>query len=282
MKIYISGSHGLVGSALVSKLTNEHHEVVRLSRTFAEEIDFNEVDAVIHLAGESIAQGRWNKTKKGRIRDSRVGATRKLSKLIAKATVKPSVFISASAIGYYGDRSDQRLTEKSEPGLGFLPDVCKEWEESVKPAHDAGVRVINLRTGIVLDKKAGALHKMLPPFKIGAGGILGTGKQYMSWIGIEDMVNAIYFLIFDSNLEGPVNLVSPNPVSNYEFTKVLGRVLHRPTIMPLPAFAARILFGEMADALLLASTRVEPEKLLEGGYKFKHSELQSALEDMLT
>lgn len=281
MKICISGSHGLIGSALVKKLESEHHTVIRLSRNLDQSVDFNDIDAVIHLAGESIAEGRWNPAKKKRIGDSRVGGTHTLSKLIAKSSNKPSVLISASAIGYYGDRSNEKLSEVSAPGEGFLPDVCKKWEEATKPALEAGVRVATIRTGIVLDARGGALHKMLPPFKMGGGGILGNGKQYMSWISLEDMVNAICFLIFDSTIKGPVNLVSPKAITNFEFTKTLGKVLHRPTIMPLPAFAARILFGEMADALLLASTRVEPVKLIESGYKFKHADLTSALEDIL-
>ncbi|MDF7798755.1 TIGR01777 family oxidoreductase [Pontiellaceae bacterium B1224] len=281
MKVYISGSHGLVGSALVNRLKTEQHEVIRISRTFDEVDNFTETDAVIHLAGESIAEGRWSSAKKKRIENSRVGGTQTLATRISSATVKPAVFISASAIGFYGDRADEKLSESSAPGQGFLPDVCKKWEEATNPAIKANVRVVHIRTGIVLDAKGGALHKMLPPFKMGGGGILGNGKQYMSWISLADMVNAILFIISNPNIKGPVNLVSPKAVINYKFTKELGTALHRPTVIPLPSFAARILFGEMADALLLSSTRVEPVKLLENGYKFKHADIASALKDIL-
>jgi uncharacterized protein (TIGR01777 family) len=281
MKVMISGSHGLVGSALTVELQNKGYTVIRLERSITDNLDFRDVTAVIHLAGESIADGRWSAEKKKRIEQSRVEGTQKIAQLIAESEQKPSVLISASAIGYYGDRANEKLTEKSVSGNGFLSNVCVEWETATEIAQRAGVRTVNLRTGIVLSKKGGALAKMLPPFKLGGGGIVGNGKQYMSWISLEDMVDAIIYSINNESLSGPVNITAPNAVTNAEFTKVLGNVLKRPTIMPLPAFAARLIFGEMADALLLTSTRVEPEKLLKAGYQFKHRDLKSALEDIL-
>ncbi len=282
MKVLISGSSGLVGSALRRNLEEEGHRTRALPRTYEEPIDFNGVDAVVHLAGESIAEGRWNDEKKRRIEESRVVGTRQLAEQIAASTEKPSVFICASAIGYYGDRSDQDLNEASAPGDGFLPEVCIKWEQAAEAAVNAGVRTVNIRTGIVLSKDGGALKKMLPPFKMGGGGILGSGKQYMSWISLEDEVAIIRYLINNPTISGPVNLVSPNPVTNKEFTKTMGAVLKRPTVLPLPAFAARLLFGEMADALLLSSTRVYPGKLIESGYDFKHADLEAALRSILT
>lgn len=281
MKVMISGSHGLVGTALCSALEADFHEVVRLGRDFSQPIDFRGVEAVIHLAGENIAEGRWNASKKERIEKSRVEGTRLLANQIGATKYKPNVFISSSAIGYYGHRPDEIIDENSVAGRGFLPDVCRKWEEAAKPAEASGVRTVFLRTGIILSVKGGALKKMLPPFKLGGGGILGSGKQYVSWISITDMVEIIQFFINNTTLSGAFNLVAPNPVSNYEFTKTLGNLLHRPTIMPLPAFTARLLFGEMADALLLSSCNVQPNRLLEAGYIFRHAELKYALEDIL-
>ncbi len=281
MKILMSGSHGLIGAALFERLRAEDHEVERLSRDLSKPINFKGVDAVVHLAGESIAEGRWNAAKKERIERSRVDGTAALARQIAESEDKPSIFISASAIGYYGDRFAETLTEKSEPGSGFLPAVCSQWEAATQPAEEAGVRVVKLRTGIVLSAEGGALKKMLFPFKMGGGGILGDGKQYMSWISLDDMVGAIRFLLLDTELDGPVNLVAPNAVTNHEFTKTLGKTLRRPTLLPMPAFAARMLFGEMADALLLSGARVVPEKLSAAGYTFEHEDLKSALEDIL-
>jgi len=281
MKILISGSHGLIGTELVHELTSQGHDIVRLGRDLSKPIDFSDVDVVIHLAGENIAEGRWNDQKKKAIRDSRVNGTAALSQQIERADHKPSIFISGSAIGFYGDRPNESLDEKSDPGSGFLPYVCAQWESQTQPASDAGVRTVHLRTGIVLSSQGGALKKMLPPFKMGGGGILGNGKQVMSWISIQDMVGAILHIIEHSEISGAVNMVSPNPHTNKEFTKTLGHVLKRPTIMPLPAFAARILFGEMADALLLSSTRVLPNVLLETEYSFKHPDLESALKAVL-
>ena len=278
MKLMISGSHGLVGSALVQNLQADGHHVQRLGRNLTEPIDFQDVDAVIHLAGESIAEGRWNQAKKDRIRSSRVDGTTALAAQLNASTNKPNVFISASAIGFYGDRGSESLTEESGLGTGFLPEVCIEWEQA---SDVEGLRVVQLRTGIVLSKEGGALKKMLTPFKMGAGGILGSGKQYMSWISLDDMVKAIRFILDTPDLEGPVNLVAPNPVTNHEFTKTLGSTLKRPTIAPMPGFAARLLFGEMADALLLSGANVLPKKLQQAGYLFKHENLADALEEIL-
>ena len=282
MNIYISGSNGLIGSALKQSLLDDGHNVKGLGRNFSQPINFEGIDAVIHLAGENIAQGRWSKTKKDLIKSSRVDNTQKLSNQIYNSQYKPNVFISASAIGFYGDTGSDLITEKSPAGKGFLPEVSIEWEAATKPVENAGVRTVHLRTGIVLSKKGGALKKMLPPFYAGGGGILGSGKQYMSWISIDDMVRAIKFLIYEDSLNGPYNLTAPNPVTNKEFTKILGKVIKRPTILPLPGFAAKLIFGEMAEALLLSGNNVIPEKLLAAGYTFKHSDLRQALKDLLT
>ncbi len=281
MKIMISGSSGLIGTALRESLQQDGHAVIALPRSFEAPLDFSGVDAVVHLGGEPIANGRWNDKKKKRIEDSRVKGTTQLAKQIAQSDNKPSVFICASAIGYYGDRSDDALDEASAPGNGFLPDVCKKWEAASESARNARIRTVQLRTGIVLSDKGGALAKMLTPFKLGGGGMLGNGDQYMSWISLEDEVEIICYLIEHRENHGVFNLVSPNPVTNREFTKTLGAVLKRPTILPMPAFAARIIFGEMSDALLLSSTRVYPNKLLKAGYEFKHPTLEKALRSIL-
>lgn len=281
MNILISGSHGLIGSALKETLEKRGDTVHRLSRDFSKPINFSGIDAVIHLAGESIAEGRWTKEKKKRIEDSRVEGTSQLAKQISENTDKPKVFISASAIGFYGNRGSTELDESSQPGSDFLSLVCRKWEEAAEAAKQAGIRTACIRTGIVLSKKGGALKKMLPPFKMGAGGVLGSGTQYMSWISLDDMVSAIIYVIEQDELSGPINLVTPNPKTNKDFTKTLGKVLKRSTFMPLPAFAARLIFGEMADALLLSSTRVVPKKLIDAGYVFKYPELEPALEHIL-
>jgi uncharacterized protein (TIGR01777 family) len=281
MKVLISGSSGLVGSALVEHFESNGHEVGRLPRTYEDPIDFSGVHAVVHLAGENIADGRWSAAKKQRIEDSRVKATRQLAGQMAASDSKPSVFVCASALGFYGSRGDAKLDESSSPGNDFISGVCQKWEQATEPAVSAGIRTVNIRTGIVLSTSGGALKKMLFPFRMGGGGILGNGQQYMSWISLEDEVKALRFLIENPALSGPVNLVSPNPVLNLEFTKTLGSALHRPTLLPMPAFAARMLFGEMADALLLGSARVIPKKLVDAGYEFCHADLKSALEELL-
>jgi hypothetical protein len=237
-------------------------------------------DAVIHLAGESII-GRWTPAKKARIRDSRVIGTRNLAQALARAKEKPQVFICSSAIGYYGNRRDELLKEESSSGTGFLPEVCREWEAATRPATEAAIRTVQMRTGVVLSANGGALGKMLLPFKLGVGGRLGDGRQWMSWIDIEDMVGAIHHILKNDLLQGPVNLVAPKPVTNAEFTRTLAKVLSRPAIFPVPAFAAKLAFGEMAEEVLLWSQRVEPTKLIMSGYPFRFRELRASLENVL-
>jgi uncharacterized protein (TIGR01777 family) len=289
MKIAVTGSTGLVGTALVPRLTGAGHSVVRLSRPADWDPDkgfinaslLNGVDVVIHLAGESIASGRWTSARKARIRDSRVKGTRLISETIARRERLPQLLISASAIGYYGDRGSELLREDSPPGSGFLADVCRQWEAATDPATRNGIRVVHLRTGLVLSARGGALDKMLLPFKMGVGGKIGSGQQYWSWIALDDLCAAIVHCIQAGGLHGPVNTVSPSPVTNAEFTKSLGRVLSRPTVLPMPAFAARIALGEMADPLLLASARVEPAKLSASRFVFKHKDLEATLRYLL-
>ncbi|TDI85768.1 MAG: TIGR01777 family protein [Caldithrix sp.] len=296
MKILISGASGLVGTALEPFLRVGGHDVNKLVRTknsknccdvywdpYHDELDqasLHGVEAVVHLSGENIA-GRWTSGKKARIRDSRITTTRLLSQTIANLEHRPKVFVCASAVGYYGDRGDELLSEDSKFGDGFLADVVREWEAATAPAAANGIRTVNLRIGVVLSRAGGALAKMLTPFKMGAGGIIGSGKQYWSWVAIDDVVGAIHHALITESLKGPVNLVAPQPVTNAEFTKTLGRVISRPTLFPMPAFAAKAAFGEMAEALLLASTRVEPRKLVESGYQFKHPDLEGALQESL-
>lgn len=297
MKILVSGSHGLVGKALIQSLTTDGHEVLRLvrrARAFgAPEVEWHPnqgqldaqhlegVDVVVHLAGESIASGRWTESKKRAIRESRVKGTSLLSEVLAQLSRPPSVFLSASAIGYYGDRGDELLTEQSAPGEDFLSSVCVEWENATKPAIEKEIRTIHARFGVILDAGGGALAQMLTPFRMGIGGRVGTGKQWMSWIALGDVVNGLKFLIADKPVQGPVNFVAPNPVRNAEFTKTLGRVLSRPTLFPVPAFGARLAFGELADALLLSSQRVEPGVLEDKGFLFSWPTLEPALRHLL-
>lgn len=296
MKILIGGSHGLVGTALIKSLVADGHEISRLVRHYTSadaEIEWSPdrysialariegFDAVINLAGEGIAEGRWTEEKKRRIRESRVKGTKLLGDALANLTNRPNTFICASAIGYYGNRGDEVLTETSKPGDGFLPEVCAEWEKATALATEQGIRVVNARFGIILDKKGGALAKMLPPFRMGVGGRIGSGKQWMSWIALDDVVDALKFALTNDSLRGPVNFVAPNPVTNAEFTKTLGKALSRPTIFPVPAFAVRLLFGEMGDALLLGSQRVEPASLTKAGYQFQYLGLEEALRHRL-
>jgi uncharacterized protein (TIGR01777 family) len=296
MKILVTGSSGLIGTALVSSLTSSGHEVTRLVRRqpkagekathwdpIAGSIDASALeglDAVVHLAGENIAE-RWTAAKKARIRDSRVKGTQLLCETLTRLSSPPKVLVSASAIGYYGDRGEETLTDDSPPGRGFLPEVCRAWEAATEPARQHGLRVVQLRLGVVLSAAGGALAKMLPPFRLGLGGVLGSGQQYMSWIALDDAVGAIQHALVIDALQGPTNAASPRAVTNQEFTKTLGKVLGRPTAIPLPAFAARLMFGEMADELLLASARIQPTKLLASGYQFRYPKLEEALQHVL-
>jgi uncharacterized protein len=293
-RILVSGVSGPIGTALLPTLKTRGYDVTRLVRGAATGEDqipwdlarpispemVSGFDAVIHLAGESIV-GRWTKTKKIKIRSSRVAGTTSLAEALAGAKDKPQVFVCSSAIGYYGDRGSEVLTEQSKPGIGFLPDVCREWEAATQAAIHAGIRTVQIRTGVVLSPKGGALGKMLPPFKMGVGGTIGDGRQWMSWIDLQDMVGAIHHILKSDLLQGPVNLVAPKPVTNAEFTKTLGRVLSRPTVLPLPAFAVKLAFGEMGETVLLGSQRVEPSRLVMSGYPFRFSNLQASLENIL-
>ncbi len=297
MKILVVGATGLVGSALVPLLTTGGHTVHKLSRSNSQrdsktivwdptagKIPVNELegfDAVIHLAGEGIATRRWTAAQKARIRDSRVGGTSLLAGALAKLNQKPKHFLCASAIGFYGDRGDEVCAETSAPGTDFLADVCQAWEKATQPVVDAGIRVVNMRIGVVMSPQGGALKKMLTPFKLGVGGVLGSGKQYMSCITIDDVGGGIYHCLTHEELTGPVNLVDPYVVTNRDFTKTLGRILQRPTIFPAPAFVLRLAVGEMADALLLSSTRVVPNRLLSSGYQFRFPDLESGLKHVL-
>ena len=292
-KILVSGSSGLIGAALVPALQSNGYEVVRLvrgasasgqvgwdpARPLAPE-SVSGFEVIIHLAGESIV-GRWTEAKKRRIRESRVQGTRALAAALAKAPQPPRLLISASAIGYYGNRGEETLREDSSSGDGFLPEVCREWEAAAEPASKAGIRAVQMRFGAVLSAVGGALQKMLLPFRMGVGGKVGNGRQWMSWIAIDDLVGAIQHVIKTDTLQGPVNGVGPGPVRNAEFTKTLASVLSRPAIFPMPGFAARLAFGQMADELLLASQRVEPAKLMASGYVFQKPDLSTALEDIL-
>lgn len=299
MKVAVTGATGLIGSALVPFLRSGGHEVAPLRRLSASgrgDVDapswdpatgalsdgaLDGVDAMVHLAGENIAGGRWTAARKARIRDSRVDGTRRLADALAALPQPPRTLVAASAIGFYGDRGDEELDESSAPGPGFLPEVCQAWEAAAAPAREAGMRVVHLRIGIVLTPAGGALAQMLFPFRMGVGGVIGSGRQYMSWVALDDVLGGIRHALCTDGLNGPVNMVAPNPATNTEFTKTLGRVLRRSTILPLPAFGARLAFGEMADALLLASTRVDPERLREGGYHFGYPGLEDALRHVL-
>ncbi len=287
----------MVGSALVAALEGQGHLVRRLVRhdvkdaerevywnPDAGEIDaaeLNGVDAVVHLAGENIAGRRWNQDFKRRILESRTRGTKLLAHTLANLEMKPSVLVSASATGYYGNRGDEEIDELAPSGNGFLAEVCREWEAAAQSAHEAGIRLVKLRIGPVLSPLGGALQKMLPPFKMGLGGVIGSGEQYFSWITLDDLVSAIEFALETELLIGPVNAVSPHAVTNREFTKALGRVLGRPTIFPMPAFAARLAFGEMADEMLIGGVRVAPHELIQAGFPFGYPQLEPALRHLL-
>lgn len=291
MRIAITGASGLVGTALVPHLQQAGHEIVRLVRGapgagehqwsvehgIVDAAALGPVDAVIHLAGEGVASARWSPAVKARIRDSRVGPTRALAASMAAAPQPPRVFVCASAIGYYGDRGTEDLTEASGPGRGFLPEVCQQWEAAAQPARDAGIRVVHTRFGIILDGRGGALGKMRLPFSLGLGGPLLPGTQYYSWVSMDDVVRAIAFALTNDIVAGPVNVTSPHPVTNAEFTRTLGRVLRRPAVIPVPAFVLTTMFGEMAEAELLSSKRVLPAALQTASYAFVHPQLEGAL-----
>ncbi len=296
-KIAISGAGGLVGAGVVDRLKRDGQSVIRLVRhvpqSAVSEVQWSTdegliaparlegVSGAVHLAGENIAEGRWTAEKKRRIHDSRVNGTEALCRSLAALSHKPKVFVCASAIGYYGDRGEAVLDEQSPPGEGFLPDVCRRWEQATAPAAEAGIRVVNVRIGVVLSKEGGALPKMLLPFRMGVGGKVGSGRQYWSWVAHADVVGAIVHVLGCDELHGPVNAVSPHATTNAEFTKALGEVLHRPTLFPLPTFAARLVLGEMADALLLASAHVIPKRLQETGYEFQFPDLRDCLKHEL-
>lgn len=294
MKILISGASGFIGNELINFLRTCGHHVSLLvrdhkavtegqflwdpSKNLIDEAAFEGIDAVINLSGENIAGGRWSQERKNKILESRIQATSLLAKTLYKLKNPPSIFLSASAIGFYGDRGDNICNENTINGNGFLAHVCQEWEAAASPAIDKGIRTVFLRFGVVLSKNGGALAKMLLPFKLGLGGALGSGKQYMSWVAIDDVVAIILFALTNAAIEGPVNVVSPNPVTNYQFTKALGQALGRPTFFNVPAFVLRLILGaEMANEFLLSSTRVDPLKLTQEGYSFIYPDLLTAL-----
>jgi len=293
MKILVSGSSGLIGTATTTALKSDGHNVVHLirpgraansgdvqwdpMRATVDVAGLEGVDVVIHLSGAGIADGRWTEERKQLLRSSRIDTTRVLVDSLSRLKQKPKVLIVASAIGYYGSRGDEILTESSTNGTDFLALVCRDWEAEASRAAATGVRTILLRTGIVLSGKGGALPKMLTPFKLGVGGRLGSGQQWMSWIAIEDVVGIIRYAIANEQVSGPVNVVAPNPVRNEEFTRLLAGMLHRPAIFPAPAFVLRLAMGEMADAVLLGSDRVKPDRMLAAGYKFRFEILEPAL-----
>ena len=297
MTIAVSGASGLVGSALIPLLTTDGHLVRRLVRSEPnrslreigwdpaggdlDPADLEGVDAVIHLGGESIASERWNDNKRKRIRESRIKSTRLLAQTMAHMPSPPRAFLCASATGFYGDRGEESLTEVAGPGQSFLAHVCQEWEEATLTARDAGIRVANLRFGVVLSQKGGALQQMLPLFRFGLGGRLGCGDQYWSWIGIDDAIGAVYHTLVNQSLAGPVNVTAPEPVTNRQFTAILAKVLRRPAVFPAPSAALRFVLGPMADELLLSSARVIPSQLLGSGYEFRNRDLESALRHLL-
>jgi len=297
-RVLVSGVSGPIGAALLPSLRASGWSVVRLVRGGAagRSTDNGQIawdpaallaaesvsgfDAVIHLAGESIF-GRWTAAKKKKIRDSRVAGTLNLARALAGAKEKPRVFICGSAIGYYGNRGEEALSEESSPGTGFLAEVCREWEEATMPAMQADIRTTHIRTGIVLSPRGGALGAMLVPFKLGLGGRTGDGRQWMSWIDVQDMVGAIHHILKNDLVQGAVNMVAPKPVRNAEFAATLASVLRRPAILPMPAFAAKLVFGEMGEELLLGSQRVEAGKLIASGYPFRWRELRESLEGLV-
>jgi uncharacterized protein len=296
MRILLTGSSGLIGQAALRELTAAGHIVVCLVRSRSNAVgrhimwdpengsidpdDLENFDAVVHLSGETIV-GRWSKAKKVRILESRVRSTLLLCDTLAHLHSRPLVLVAASAVGYYGDRGDQKLDEESSAGSLFVSEVAKAWEAATESASQHGIRVVNLRMGFVLSKSGGGLTRMLLPFRLGLGGRVGNGRQFVSWVTVDDVVGAISHAISADSSRGPMNVVAPQPVTNREFTRALGGALWRPTLFPLPAFAARMMFGEMADDLLLSSQRVEPKRLIDAGYEFKFPKLEPALRHVL-
>ncbi len=301
MKILLAGSSGLVGTALGSALAKAGHTVCRLIRPQSAAVEGAKegfavawnpatgelggagvgADAVVNLAGASIADGRWSTQRKELLRSSRIDTTRALVNALAKMNARPSVLVSASAIGIYGDRGNETLTEESNPGTNFLAGLAQEWEAEALKAEALGIRVVVARFGIILAREGGALAKMMLPFKFGAGGKLGSGRQWMSWVMLEDVVGALKVTIENSAARGAINFVAPQPLQNFEFTKILAKALRRPALFPAPAFALRLALGEMADALLLSSQRVAPQALEKSGYRFLHADLSTALKNLL-
>jgi uncharacterized protein (TIGR01777 family) len=303
MRILVSGSTGFLGTSLIQVLERDGHTIARLVRpetlqrrpagASGQTVAWDPVggafdaasaegaDALVHLAGASIAGGRWNASRKKLLRTSRIAATRHLIGALARLQRPPRVIVAASAIGYYGSRGEETLTESSAPGDDFLAGLCREWEAETAQGAEFGARVVSLRFGIILAAHGGALPRMLTPFKLGVGGRLGTGRQWMSWVTLEEVLNVIQFTLAGAELAGPVNVVAPNPVRNSEFTKILAKTLHRPALFPAPAFALRVALGEMADALLLVSQKVSPAVLVNAGYQFLQPELAEALGDVL-
>jgi len=295
MNVLITGSSGLIGTQLTIFLTENGHHVYRMQRNGQSDQPFSwdpaagnismddaiQLDAVINLSGASIADGRWTEKRKKLILESRINSTRLLAETLADMKNRPKVFISGSAIGFYGDSGEQAVDEDSKPGVNFLATVAQRWEEAAQAASAAGIRTVNMRTGVVLSPEAGMLDKLLLPFKLGLGGIVGNGKQYLRWVSIHEIVNMIQFLLKNESLSGPVNLVAREPVTNHTFTKTLGAVLNRPTLVPLPAYAVKLAFGEMGEELLLSGARVMPKRLTEAGYEFVDISLEAALRSLL-
>ncbi|MFQ5766605.1 MAG: TIGR01777 family oxidoreductase [Acidobacteriota bacterium] len=297
MRILVTGSSGMVGSALVQRFQREGHQVCRLIRTdrpvrgeallwdpaagVLDNATVADFAAVVHLAGASIAAKRWSPSQMNRITESRVKGTQLISRHLARLSAPPGTLVIASAVGYYGDRGEEILDEDASAGRGFLARVCRQWEAAAEPAREAGIRVVHLRFGMILSRHGGALKTMLLPFRLGLGGRVGSGRQYMSWVSLTDALRVIQRVLTDRTIQGPVNVVTPHPVRNLEFARLLGRVLRRPAFLPLPATAARLLLGRMADELLLASTRVRPARLTAVGFRFRHEELEAALRYIL-
>ncbi|HEY7867149.1 MAG TPA: TIGR01777 family oxidoreductase [Psychromonas sp.] len=288
-KVLLTGSSGLVGTALITLLKSQGYQVGRLLRSeqagepywnieqhYLALKDFENPDVIIHLAGENIGNGRWTDDKKKKLRASRILSTQLLIDHFKKVLPAPKLFVCASAIGFYGNRGDEKLDENSAAGADFVSQLALDWEESSQAIKEAGTRLVNLRTGIVISEKGGALAKMLPAFKLGLGGKIGSGQQIMSWIDINDMIRAILFVIENESIQGPVNLVSPNPVTNQEFSQLLAKQLGRPCLFPLPELLVKLLFAQMGKELLLSSTRVYPKKLLDAGFVFKYDKLEES------